>query len=232
MHRQGLLEMEREFSRRSFFGLLAKGLVVGAALDKLTPPVQAAIRTRRPDTSHALQVYKAIGNLTIPTDQDPGWASFDPGISLYGLNTYVYQIFLANNNIAFDAYQDCLIYMDTTPVTLGYNTNFLNMGLDQQSQYLTDILAGNYDGDGWQDILSLAVNASVVSAKTTFYSNYPNHLADYSAEFQVIAPAPARTGWLQMGLKGPVGPVEEAALRSKYFDSEEVMGVDTRNPYI
>ena len=48
MNRQGLLEMEREFSRRSFFGLLAKGLIVGAALDKMKPPLQAAVRTRGP----------------------------------------------------------------------------------------------------------------------------------------------------------------------------------------
>jgi hypothetical protein len=232
MHRDGLLEMEREFSRRSFFGLLARGLVVGAALEKISPPLQAALRTRRPDTAHAIQVYSAIGNLTIPTDQDPGWATFDPGISNYGFNTFVYQIFLANNNIAFDAYQDCLIFMDSTPVTLGYNTNFLAMGVDQQNQYLTDILAGNYYNDGWQDILNLAVNASVVSAKTTFYSNYPRHLANYGAEFQVIAPSAVKTGWDQMGLKGPVLQAEETALRAKFSGIQEIPGVDTSNPYI
>jgi len=231
VNRKGLLEMEREFSRRGFFGLLAKGLVVGAALEKIPAPLEAALRTRRPDTAHALQVYTAIARLTVPTDQDPGWATFDPAISLYGFNTFVYQIFLANNNIAFDAFQDCLIYMDGVPATLGYNTTFLAMGIDQQNQFLTDILAGNYENDGWQDILNLAVNASVVSAKTTFYSNFPNHLAKYGAEYQSFPSSPA-TGFVQMGLKGPVGAAEETALRAQFFDSEEIPGVDLSNPYI
>lgn len=232
MNRQGLVEMEREFSRRSFFGLLGKGLVVAAACDKLGPRLDAALRTRRPDTAHALKVYSAIGNLTIPVDQDPGWSTFDPGISNYGFHTFVYQIFLANNDIAFDAFQDCLIFMDSVPTSVGLNTNFLDMGFPQQNQYLTDILAGNYNTEGWQDILNLAVNASVVSAKTTFYSNYPNHLAKPGAEFQDL-PAPAvRTGFYQMGLKGPVGATEEAALRTRFSGVQEVAGVDTRNPYI
>ena len=232
MNRQGLLEMEREFSRRSFFGLLAKGLIVGAALEKMNPPLQPAVRTRRPDSALALQVYSAIGNLTVPVDQDPGWATFDPAISIYGMNTFVFQIFLANNTIAFDAFQDCLIFMDSVPVSLGVNTNFLDMNPSQQNQYVTDILAGNYNNDGWQDILNLAVNASVVSAKTTFYSNYPRHLANYGAEFQVLAPSNVRTGWDQMGLKGPVGQAEETALRAKFKNAPEVPGIDTRNPYI
>lgn len=232
MNRQGLLEMERELSRRRFFGLISKGLAVGAALDRIKDPLEAAIRTPRPDAAHALKVYSAIGNLTIPVDQDPGWATFEPGISNYGMNTFVYQILLANNQIAFDAYQGCLIKMDSVPVTLGYNTNFLNMGLDQQNQYLTDILVGNFDADGWQDILNLAANASVVSAKTTFYSNFPNHLANPEAEYQVPAPSTLRTGWAQMGLKGPVGPEEEAALRKQHLGAQEILGIDTRNPYI
>jgi len=232
MNRQGLLEMEREFSRRSFFGLLAKWLIVGAALDKMKPPLQAAVRTRRPDAALALKVYGAIANLTVPVDQDPGWATFEPEISIYGMNTFVFQIFLANNTIAFDAFQDCLVFMDSVPVTLGVNTNFLDMNPSQQNQYVTDILAGNYNNDGWQDILNLAVNASVVSAKTTFYSNYPRHLANYGAEFQVPAPSNVRTGWVQMGLKGPVGQAEEATLRARFKDIQEVAGIDTRNPYI
>jgi hypothetical protein len=230
--RQGLVAMEREFSRRGFFGLLAKGAVVAAAVDKLGPRLDAAIRMPIPDMAHALKVYSAIGNLTIPVDQDPGWSTFDPAISVYGMNTFVQQIFLANNNIAFSAYLDCLIFMDSVPATLGYNNNFLTMGFPQQNQYLTDILAGNYDTDGWQDILNLAVNASVVSAKTTFYSNYPNHLATPGAEYQTLPPPTVRTGFYQMGLKGPVGPTEEAALRARFTGVQELPGVDTSNPYI
>lgn len=232
LFRQGLTEMEREFSRRSFFGLLTKGVVVAAAMDKLGSRLDAAVRTPPPDTAHALKVYSAIGNLTIPVDQDPGWSTFDPAISIYGMNTFVNQIFLANNNIAFSAYQDCLIFMDSVPVSVGLNTNFLSMGFTEQNQYLTDILAGNYDTDGWQDILNLAVNASVVSAKTTFYSNYPNHLAIPGAEYQTLPPPTVRTGFYQMGLKGPVGPVEEAALRARFTGIQELPGVDTSNPYI
>lgn len=233
MNPKGLLEMEREFSRRGFFGLLAKGLTVAAAIEKLGPRLDAAIRTKRPDTAHALQVYGAIGNRTIPVDPDPGWATFDPGISQYGLSVFVFQVFLANNNIAFDAFQDCLIFMDSVPATLGVNTTFLGMGPVQQDQYITDILSGNYDSDGWQDILNLALNASIVSAKTLFYSNYPRHLAVPGAEFQVLAPSTVgRTGWDQMGLKGPVGPAEEVALRSRFSGITELPGVDTKNPYI
>ena len=228
---RGLLEMERQFSRRGFFGLLAKGLTMATAIETLGPRLKAAIRTKRPDTAHALQVYSAIGNRTIPIDQDPGWATYDPAISKYGFNTYVYQIFLANNNIAFDAYQDTLIFLDAVPAVLGGNANFLAMGPVEQDQYITDILSGNYDADGWQDILNLALNASIVSAKTTFYSNFPNHLAVAGSEFQSF-PTNVRTGFVQMGLKGPVGPVEEAALRAKFSGIQELPGVDTSNPYI
>lgn len=230
---QGLLEMEREFSRRGFFGLLAKGLTMAAAIEKLGPRLDGALRTKRPDSAHALKVYSAIGNRTIPVDQDPGWATFDPGISEYGFSHFVYRVFLANNNIAFDAYQDTLIFMDSVPRTLGLNANFLAMELAQQDQYITDILSGNYETDGWQDILNLALNASIVSAKTLFYSNYPRHLAVPGAEFQVVPPSTVgRTGWDQMGLKGPVGPAEEAQLRARFSGIKELPGVDTKNPYI
>lgn len=231
-HREGLLQMQKELSRRGFFGLVVKGVGVAAAIAAVAPNAAAAIRTRRPDTATALKVYSAIGNLTVPVDQDPGWATFDPGISQYGFNTFIYQVFLGNNNIAFDAFQDCLVYMDSVPPTLGYNTNFLNMGIYQQEQYLTDILSGNYNQDGWQAILSLAVNASVVSAKTLFYSNYPNHLAAPNSEYQNPFASGLVTGWVQMGLKGPVSAAEETALRKKYTGIQELPGVDTSNPYI
>lgn len=232
MNRDGLLEMEREFSRRGFFGLIGKGLVLGSALAQVAPLASAAIRTARPDMAKALAVYSAIGNIVIPVDEDPGWATFDPEISSYGLNTFVYQIFLANNNIAFDAYLETLVFLDSFPVRQGTNTNFLRMGNAQQTQYLTDILAGNFENDGWQEVLNLAVNASVVSAKTVFFSNYPRHLAVPGAEFQTPINPAVRTGWAQMGLKGPVGPAEEAALRQRFTGIKELPGVDTRNRWI
>jgi hypothetical protein len=232
MNPEGLLLMEQELSRRSFFGTFAKGLVVASALSRVAPEAKAAIPMPPPDTVTALAVFSAIGNITVPVDQDPGWATFEPGISQYGLNTVVYQVFLGNNIIAFDAYEDCLVYMDSTPPKLGYNTNFLNMGIDQQNQYLTDILAGNFDTDGWQAILSLAVNASVVAAKTLFYSNYPNHLAVPGAEFQNPFASGLVTGWVQMGLKGPISQAEETALRAKYTGIQELPGIDPSNPYI
>ncbi len=232
MNCESLLEMEREFSRRGFFGLFGKGLVVAAAFDQLGPKANAAIRTQRPDTAKALAVYSALGNIVIPVDEDPGWATFDPGISAYGLNTFVYQIFLANNNIAFDAFLDTLVFLDSFPVTRGTNTNFLRMPFAQQTQYLTDILSGNFEADGWQEILNLAVNASVVSAKTLFYSNYPRHLAVPGVDIQVPINPAVRTGWAQMGLKGPVGATEEAALRERFTGIKELPGVDTRNRWI
>jgi hypothetical protein len=106
------------------------------------------------------------------------------------------------------------------------------MAFVQQEQYLTDILSGNYDQDGWQAILSLAVNASVVSAKCLFYSNYPNHLATPNSEFQNPFSGGLATGWVQMGLKGPVGQAEEIALRTQYSNVQIVLGPDFSNPYI
>jgi hypothetical protein len=35
-----------------------------------------------------------------------------------------------------------------------------------------------------------------------------------------------------MGLKGPVGPEEEKALRDRYTGIKEIPGVDLSNPYI
>jgi hypothetical protein len=232
LDREGVLELEKELSRRAFFGKVFHTVGAAAMISTAIPAASAAIKTKRPDSVTGLAVYGAIGNLVVPVDQDPGWATFDPGISDYGMNFFVKTVFLANNQIAFDAYVDTLNLLNNAPVILGYQTKFLTMGVDQANKYITDILSGNFDYDGYQAVLSLAVNASVVSAKTLFFSNYPRHLATPGAEFQVLAPSPVATGWDMMGLKGPVGADEEAKLRSRYYDAVEVPGVDFRNPWI
>ena len=45
-------------------------------------------------------------------------------------------------------------------------------------------------------------------------------------------PSPVKTGWDIMGYKGPVGPQEESELRAKFFDTEELPGVDPDDIYI
>ncbi|HVV43614.1 MAG TPA: hypothetical protein VHC72_00365, partial [Bryobacteraceae bacterium] len=72
----------------------------------------------------------------------------------------------------------------------------------------------------------------LLGVKQVFYLNYPNHLATPGAEFQIFPTTGPKTGWLQMGFAGPVGPDEEAALRARAAGAVEITGVDLRNPYI
>ena len=112
------------------------------------------------------------------------------------------------------------------------SSQFLQMSPAAQDKYFGDILTGQFENDGFGDPLGFASGLSLISTKATFFSNYPNHRAVPGAEFQVRIKGNVKTGWDIMGLRGPVGPQEEAQLRAKYFDAEELPGVDPTNIWI
>lgn len=224
--RASLVEMEREISRRSFFRTLVKGAGIASAFDRFGPKLFAA-ETRLP-----YLVYSAIGNVVIPVDEDPGWATFEPGITTFGVDVFVRQVLLGGNFLAFLGFLNSLAAINEVPVQTTYGPRFLSMTTAAQNKYFSDMLTGQFENDGLQDILGFASGLALISTKGVFFSNYPKHQAIPGAEFQVRPPSAVKTGWDIMRLRGPVGPEEEKALRTRYFDSEELPGVDPNNPYI
>jgi hypothetical protein len=232
MRGQKLLVLEREVSRRAFLNTLIRTGGIAAALPTLQKHLWAINHPTPDQVKSALAVVSAIGNLVVPEDQDPGWLTFDPGITRYTYDVFLRQIFLNGNGDAADAFVEALNHVNDVPAQLSYNLPFLQMSLDAQQKYLTDVLTGQFENDGWQDVLNIAMALTLVAAKSVFFSNYPRHLAQADAEFQVLPPSPVKTGWDIMGLKGPVGPAEEKALRNKAQGAQEIAGIDWRNPYI
>jgi hypothetical protein len=236
--REALRELEKEVSRRAFISKFIKGAGAVAVFDRFGEKLFADEQSKQNDKQAVFlptpyAVFSAIGNLVIPVDQDPGWATFEPDITQYGLNVMAGQVFLGGNGLAFQGLQSTLSAMNEIPVAINYSpTPFLEMGEPEQARYYTDILTGQFENDGVQDILNFAALFGLVSTKATFFSNFPRHLAQPGAEFQVLPPSPVKTGWDIMRFKGPVGPEEEKQLRDKYFNAEELPGVDLRNPYI
>ena len=114
--RNALQALEQE-SRRSFlrtgFSKVAGAAGLVAAFDRFGPQLfgadvdeaesRDAVETRIP-----YLVYSALGNIIIPVDEDPGWATFEPGISLYGLDVFVRQVLLGGSYPAFAGYLSCL----------------------------------------------------------------------------------------------------------------------------
>jgi hypothetical protein len=182
----------------------------------------------------ALEIFGAIGRVVIPEDDDPGWASFEPGITQYAFDVFMTQIFLVGDQDALNGIIQAFIHFNDIPITnaVHYNVKFLDMADDAKQKYLTDILIGNFEDSGWQDVIGIAATLGLLSAKLTFFSNYPRHLAVRGAEYQILPASSIKTGWDIMKYKGPVGPDEEKALRAKYQNVQEIPGVDLRNPYI
>ena len=106
------------------------------------------------------------------------------------------------------------------------------MPTSAREKYFSDMLTGQFENDGYGDVLTFAYGLALISTKGTFFSNYPNHQAVPGAEFQIRPASDVKTGWDIMRLKGPVGPEEEKALRTKYFDAEELPGIDITNKLI
>jgi len=225
--RASLAEVEREVSRRAFFSTLVKATGLTLAFDRFGPRL---FGQAPPDLPY--QVYSALGKLVIPIDEDPGWGTFEPGITRYGVDVFVRQVLLGGNFLAFLGFLNSLAAINEVPVLASYGPRFLNMTTAAQDKYFSDMLTGQFENDGYQDILGFASGLTLISTKGVFFSNYPRHQAIPNAEFQVRPPSPIKTGWDIMKLKGPVGPAEEKALRDRYFEAEEVPGVDPTNKYI
>lgn len=232
MIRQALQEMERELSRRAFLHAALKGAGAVAVLDRFGEGLFAGQPQGDADDPTHMAVYRAIGNLVIPVDQDPGWATFEPEISDYGLNVFVRHVLFSNVELAFQGTLGVFNAMNEIPPTIGYGPHFLDMSTGFQSQFFGDILAGQFENAGVQDVLFIAAFLGLFSVKAVFFSNFPNHLAVPGEEFQVRPSSGVRTGWDIMGYKGPIGPEEEEELRRKFMDIEVLPGIDPSNPYV
>lgn len=231
--RKSLIEVENEFSRRSFLRTLVTGAGIVGAYDAFGPKLFAD----NSSLTLPYQVYGALGRLVVPVDQDPGWQTYEPGITQFGVDVFVRNVLLNGNYLAFLGFLNCLTALNNIPVQTTYGPLFLNMLVGQQSQYFSDILTGQFENDGFGDIVGFAGGLTLISTKGTFFSNYPLHLPLLDAngaiaEFQVRPAHAQATGWDIMQLKGPVGPDEEAALRARYTGIKEIPGVDPSNPYI
>ncbi len=177
-------------------------------------------------------VFSGMGKVVIPVDDDPGWVTFEPGITDFAMNVMVKQVLLAGDELSYQGLLATFVAFNDLPPLLEYSFRpFLEMGEAVQQQYFGDVLAGQFENDGAQDVLFLAAFVGLFSTKAVFFSNYPNHLATPGAEFQVRAPSNVKTGWDIMGFRGPVGPEEERQLREKFSNIEVLPGVDPNNPY-
>ena len=231
--RESLAELENFVSRRGFVRKMVKGAAgLALAFDRLGPSLFGADVEKKAETRVPYLVYSAIGNLVIPVDEDPGWSTFEPGITDFGMNVFVAQVLLGGNPLAFGGFLGTMVLLNQAPVVTSYGPEFLSMTPAAQNKYYGDILIGQFENDGFGDPLAFASGLSLISTKAVFFSNYPNHRAVPGAEFQVRTPSAVKTGWDIMKLKGPVGPDEEKALRAKYFDAPELPGVDLSNIYI
>lgn len=234
MRMDGLIELKKEASRRAFLvgAMRSAGLVAGVA--GFGPVVEklAAATTRGADSRLPYEVFAQIGRTVIPVDNDPGWETFEPDITNFGLDVFVGQVFLNGSALGFGGFKDGLELLNKIPEDIGYGRKFLEMNEAAQLTYFSDILVSRFENDGVQEILDFIFILSLVGTKATFFSNFPRHRAIRNAEYQVLPASSIKTGWDIMRWKGPVGPEEERQLREKYKDLEELPGVDVTNPYI
>jgi hypothetical protein len=231
--RVALPEMERVFSRRALFVKIAKGAGVLAAYDRFGPKLFG--ETAAQDTANfnqALVILSAFGQMVIPVDQDPGWATFDPAITLYTLDVYLRQVYSLGNNVALNGLTQAIVAFNNIPPLISYGPTFLTMSSDAQGNYLTDILIQEFENNGVQDILSFAGIFMLLGAKQVFFQNFPHHLAVPGVDIQMPLGNTPKTGWDIMGYAGPVQAAEESTLRARAANAPEYPGVDWRNPYI
>lgn len=227
MIREALSELDAKFSRRALFHTFMKGAGLVAALDHYGPSLFAAAETRIP-----YLVYAAIGDIVIPVDEDPGWATFEPAITPYGVDVYVRNVLLGGNFLAFQGFLATMTALNQLPILATYGQAFLSMNQVRRGQFFGDVLTGKFENDGFGDVAGFSVGLSLLSTRSVFFSNFPNHLEYPNSEYQVRKPIGVKTGWDIMQLRGPVGADEEKQLRAKYFDAEELPGVDPSNQYI
>jgi hypothetical protein len=231
--REALVEMEKVLSRRAFFMKIVKGAGVAAAYDRFGPKLFGS--TPQEDQANynaALKIFGAFGRLVIPVDNDPGWATFEPDITVYGLDVYIRQVFNLGNNLAFAGFTQAVVAFNETPPVIGYGPKFLDMNTSAQGDYLTSVLTGSFENDGVSDILSFAAIFMLLGSKQVFFLNFPRHLATPGADIQQVMGNSPKTAWDIMQFRGPVQAAEEAALRARAANAPELPGVDWRNPYI
>ena len=231
--RLALAEMEKTLSRRAFFMKVGKGLGAVAAYDRFGPRLFGTTpATDAANYQQSLKIFSAYAQLVIPVDDDPGWATFEPDITVFALDTYIRQVFNLGNDLAFNGFTQAVVAFNQIPPMIRWGRTFLEMSLDARSLYLTNILVGEFENDGVGDILSFAAVFMLLGCKMTFYQNFPKHIANPNSEFQQVLNNTPKTGWDIMGFKGPVGPDEEKVLRARSANAPELPGVDWRNPYI
>jgi hypothetical protein len=235
--REALLEMERVLTRRALFGKLAKGAGVAAAWDLFGhrifgQTVNPALITQAKLYPQVLPVLSAFGEMVVPVDDVPGWATFEPGISTYTLDVYIRQVFNLGNNLAFNGYLTAALGFNNLPPTVSYGPTFLEMNLATRGQYLIDVLEGNFENSGTQDIMAFGAIYMLLGIKMVFFSNYPHQLANPTAEFQQILGNNPPTAFDFMGYRGPVGQAEELALRAAAASAVTLPGIDPDDPYI
>jgi hypothetical protein len=226
--RSTLAALEQQVSRRSFVLGMVKGAGLVAAFDRFGPSLFAQNQS---DPRLPYTIYSAIGDIIIPVDDDPGWATFEPGITNFGVDVFVRQVLLGGIFPAFLGFLNALNALNEAPVVTTYGPRFLEMSREARVKYFGDILTGQFENDGYGDVLGYASGLALISTKATFFSNYPLHLAVPGEEYQVRPPSPVKTGWDIMGYKGPVGPQEESELRAKFLNTEELPGIDPDDIY-
>jgi hypothetical protein len=230
--------MEKALSRRAFFGKVLKGVAVGtgalAMLDRYPQLLAQSTVNYTTLFNTGLQIVSAFGEMIVPTDQDSGWSTFDPGITLYTLDVYIRQVFNLGFSTPYDGFLQAINLFNTIPPTIGYGPQFLSMGLPASQQYLSDILVGNFENNGVQDILSYSAIFMMLGCKFVFFQNYPHHLANPTSEYQVVLGNTPDTAWDMIGYRGPVLAAEEATLRAAAAGAPALSlpGVDWRNPFI
>ena len=235
--RDAFVEMERVLTRRALFGKLAKGAGAVAVWDTFGDKiygqtVNPALISQAKLLPQALPIMSAFGQLVIPVDDVAGWATFEPGITNYALDVYIRQIYNLGNDLSFNGYLSAVLGFNNLPPTVAYGPKFLDMSAGAKSKYLYDILAGNFENAGTQDIMAFAAIFMLLGTKMVFFMNYPHHLADPKAEFQNILGNTPATAFDFMGYRGPVGPSEEIALRTRASNAPVLPGIDPNDPYI
>jgi hypothetical protein len=228
--RESILELHADLSRRGFFRRTVKAAGIALFWDRFGNKMFG----QSPSTTDPQAVLSGLGNVIVPVDSDPGWASWEPGITKYAWQSFVPQVLLGGNPLLYSGIGGVLQAFNDLPPMLGYSTvPFLKMDPGPQSQYYGDVLEGGFESFGTQDVMFLAAFVGLFAAKAVFYSNYPNHLAIPGAEFQSPPPpTPIPTAWQSIGFKGPVSQAEEAVLRAKYANVTILPGMDPNNTYI
>jgi hypothetical protein len=234
MRIDGLNELRREVSRRGFLAgaMRSAGLAAGAAAGFGPVVEKLAAQTRFVDPRLPYEVFANIGRIVVPVDEDPGWETFEPDITNFGLDVFVGQVFLNGSSLGFGGFKTGLELLNKIPEDIGYNRPFLEMNEPAKLAFFSDILVSRFENDGVQEILDFIFILSLVATKATFFSNFPRHRANRNAEFQVLPASGVKTGWDIMRWKGPVLADEERQLRDKYKDLEELAGIDPTNPFI